>query len=60
MTSSTYILCPGQGAQAVGMGKDLSASSPAAREVFEQADRTIGFPLSAICFNGPEERLNQT
>jgi [acyl-carrier-protein] S-malonyltransferase len=42
------------------MGKALSESSPAARGVFQQADSVLGFDLSAICFNGPEERLNQT
>lgn len=42
------------------MGKDLYDSSPAAREIFERADRVLGFPLSALCFSGPEERLNQT
>src|SRR5581483_4535798 len=60
MASRTYILCPGQGAQAVGMGKDFYASSPAAREVFDIASRVLGFELSKLCFEGPEERLNQT
>ena len=56
----TYILCPGQGAQVVGMGKDLYESSQSAKGVFDRADRTLGFSLSAVCFHGPEERLNQT
>jgi [acyl-carrier-protein] S-malonyltransferase len=60
MPSSTYILCPGQGAQAVGMGRDYFDSSPVAREVFEKADQLLGFSLSGLCFDGPEERLNQT
>src|SRR5215213_4240413 len=60
MSSSTYILCPGQGAQAVGMGKDYFESQPVARDVFETANRVLGFDLAAVCFNGPEERLNQT
>lgn len=60
MASATHILCPGQGAQAVGMGKDFFAASPAARETFVQADKVLGFELSALCFEGPEERLNQT
>src|SRR4051794_11656083 len=60
MPSSTYILCPGQGAQAVGMGKDYFESSPVARDVFEIANRVVGFDLAALCFNGPEDRLNQT
>jgi [acyl-carrier-protein] S-malonyltransferase len=42
------------------MGKDLFDASPVAREVFESANQVLGFDLSAICFNGPEERLNQT
>ena len=60
MASATYILCPGQGAQAVGMGKDFFAASPVARETFAQADKVLGFELSALCFEGPEDRLNQT
>ena len=60
MASQTYILCPGQGAQAVGMGKSLFDSSPMAKGTFEQADAVVGFSLSSLCFNGPEERLNQT
>src|SRR5436190_24196961 len=61
MPSKTVILCPGQGAQVVGMGKDyFAASPPAAREVYETANRVLGFDLAALCFNGPEERLNQT
>ncbi len=55
-----FILCPGQGAQSVGMGKALFEASPEAREIFEAADRALGMELSAICFNGPAERLNQT
>jgi [acyl-carrier-protein] S-malonyltransferase len=60
MSCLTYILCPGQGAQAVGMGKDLYGSSSAAKEVFDRANRVLGFSLTDLCFNGPEERLNQT
>ena len=60
MTANTCILCPGQGAQAVGMGKDFAAAAPAAREVFDAANRLIGFDLATLCFDGPEERLNQT
>jgi [acyl-carrier-protein] S-malonyltransferase len=51
---------PGQGAQWVGMGHDLYSNSPWAREVFEEADSTLGFPLSQLCFEGPEETLRQT
>ena len=60
MAAKTYILCPGQGAQVVGMGKDLFESSPIARDVFDRADRAVGFELSKLCFEGPEDRLNQT
>src|SRR4051812_12290729 len=60
MPNTTYILCPGQGAQAVGMGKDFHESSPAAKKVFDCANRVLGFDLSALCFSGPDERLNQT
>ncbi len=60
MSKHTYILCPGQGAQHVGMGKDYFNASPAARAVFEQANAVLGFDLASLCFSGPEERLNQT
>jgi [acyl-carrier-protein] S-malonyltransferase len=53
-------LFPGQGSQAVGMGADAAAASPAARAVFERADRRLGFALSALCFQGPEEALKET
>jgi [acyl-carrier-protein] S-malonyltransferase len=51
---------PGQGSQKVGMGLDLYQNSPAAREVFEECDRALDFPLSQLCFQGPEEELEQT
>jgi len=54
------LLFPGQGSQAVGMGRDLAASSPAAREIFARADAALGFALSAICFEGPEAELRRT
>lgn len=58
------ILCPGQGAQFVGMGKAWFEKSPEARAIFERADKVLGNrlggPLSALCFEGPVERLNQT
>lgn len=48
---------PGQGAQAVGMGRDVFDESRAAREVFERADEALGEPLSKLCFEGPEAEL---
>jgi [acyl-carrier-protein] S-malonyltransferase len=54
------LLFPGQGSQAVGMGKALFEASEAARTVFEEADRVLGFPLSRLCFEGPEEELRLT
>lgn len=60
MSTSTYILCPGQGAQFVGMGKDFFESSPAAKETFASANRVLGYDLAGVCFAGPEEKLNAT
>jgi [acyl-carrier-protein] S-malonyltransferase len=64
MTSTRIVLCPGQGAQAVAMGKSWHAASAEARAVFERADSVLGSrlgaPLSQLCFEGPAERLNQT
>ena len=60
MSQKICILCPGQGAQVVGMGKDFVEASDAARAVFDRANSILGFDLGAICFGGPEERLNQT
>src|SRR5438067_13263751 len=60
MPSATYILCPGQGAQVVGMAKDFYEASPAAREVFDAANDVLGFDLKSLCFSGPEEELNKT
>jgi len=60
MEGKVAYVFPGQGSQWVGMGHDLYSSSPRAREVFEEADSTLGFPLSRLCFEGPEETLRQT
>lgn len=60
MPNSTYILCPGQGAQHVGMGRDFNDAHPAAKAIFERANQVVGFDLAKLCFDGPEDRLNQT
>jgi len=56
----TIWLCPGQGAQKVGMGKDLAAAFPAARDTFQAIDDALGVGLSELMFNGPEDELTAT
>ena len=57
----TYALVfPGQGAQEVGMGRGFYDACPAARRVFDQVDQALGFPLSRVIFEGPEEELRKT
>ncbi|MEC0202077.1 ACP S-malonyltransferase [Paenibacillus lautus] len=56
----TAFIFPGQGAQSVGMGKDAYDAVPAAKDLFLTADAQLGFPLSSIIFNGPDEDLKQT
>jgi [acyl-carrier-protein] S-malonyltransferase len=53
-------LFPGQGAQSVGMGRDVYEACPQARAVFDRADEILGFGLSKVCFEGPEDRLSAT
>ena len=60
MTAQVAFLFPGQGSQTVGMGADIYASSPAARRVFDTVDEALGFPLSTLCFQGPEDILRET
>jgi [acyl-carrier-protein] S-malonyltransferase len=59
-TPTIALLFPGQGSQSVGMGRALYDASPAARAVFQEADDALGFPLSDIIFNGPEDTLKLT
>jgi [acyl-carrier-protein] S-malonyltransferase len=54
------LLFPGQGSQKPGMGKDLAAAFSPARAIFDQADATLGFPLSRLCFDGPDDELMAT
>jgi [acyl-carrier-protein] S-malonyltransferase len=56
----SILLFPGQGAQKVGMGKDLAEAFPAARETFEAIDAALGEPLTRVMWEGPEERLQLT
>lgn len=57
---SVALLCPGQGAQRVGMGKDVAEAFPAARRTFAAIDDALGFALSAVMWEGPEELLTRT
>ena len=59
-TSPIAFLFPGQGSQTVGMGKELSDNYEVARRTFEEADEALGYKLSQICFEGPEEKLKLT
>ena len=59
-TSDRAYVFPGQGSQTVGMGSELFGSSPAARETFEEADDSLGFPLSRLIFEGPAMDLQNT
>jgi [acyl-carrier-protein] S-malonyltransferase len=58
--SQTAFLFPGQGSQYVGMGQDLYEAHPEVRSIFDQANDVLGFALSELCFNGPEETLKDT
>ncbi len=58
--SKTAFVFPGQGSQFTGMGKSLADSYPAAAQVFEQADAALGFAISKLCFEGPDDQLKLT
>ena len=60
ITSNTAFMFPGQGTQSVGMGRALVREFPEARLVFEEADEALGFSLSKLCFEGPEDQLAMT
>src|SRR5574339_398684 len=59
-SQTTAFVFPGQGSQFVGMGKELAETYPAAREIFSEADTTLGFGLSQLMWQGPAEELNDT
>src|SRR5262249_16729120 len=59
-TSPIAFLFPGQGSQAVGMGKELAEKYSVAREAFAEADAALGYSLSQLCFEGPEDKLKLT
>ena len=60
MSIKIAFLFPGQGSQAVGMGRELAERFPIAAQTFAEADDALGFPLSKLCFDGPEEDLRLT
>jgi [acyl-carrier-protein] S-malonyltransferase len=58
--NSITLVFPGQGSQCVGMGKDLAEKFPIVRQTFEEADEALGYKLSQLCFEGPEDQLRLT
>jgi len=57
---TTAFVFPGQGSQFVDMGRELAQASPAAKKIFAEADEILGFPLSTLCWEGPEAALTDT
>lgn len=60
MEHNTAFVFPGQGSQSAGMGRDVAEAYPAARRVFEEIDDALGFSISDLCFNGPDDQLKLT
>ncbi len=60
MEHNTAFVFPGQGSQYAGMGKDVAAAFPAARRVFDDIDAALGFSISQLCFDGPDDQLKLT
>ena len=60
MEHHTAFVFPGQGSQYAGMGKDIADESPAARKIYDEIDAALGFSISKLCFEGPEEALKLT
>src|SRR6476619_7258648 len=60
MEHNTAFVFPGQGSQYAGMGKDVAEAYPAARKVFDDIDAALGYSISQLCFDGPEEQLKLT
>src|SRR6185503_16063760 len=58
--SKTALLFAGQGAQVVGMGRDLATAFPAAKTWFDRANAALGYDLASVCFEGPESELTRT